>query len=125
MEQLSPQLKHQLAQFQTVQQQAQALGAQRAQMDLQLKELEKTIELLGETKEDAEVYKSSGAILVRSEKPKLMAELKEKKETLELRIKTLQKQAERFDAKLREMQEDIKKALSQTGTGGPGASGAG
>ncbi len=124
-EQLSPQLRHQLAQFQAMQQQSEALKMQRQQMELQLKEAEKTLELLGEVKDDAEIYKSSGAVLVRSEKGKITAELKERKETLELRIKTLQKQEERFDTKLKEMQEDIRKAISPAGPGGAGASGVG
>ncbi|MFQ5815155.1 MAG: prefoldin subunit beta [Candidatus Hydrothermarchaeaceae archaeon] len=123
MEQLSPQLRQQLAQFQAVQQQAQTLAVQRSQMEFQLKDLERTLELLDGTKEDAELYKSSGAILVRSEKGKLLEELKEKKDTLELRIKTLQKQEKRFEGKLKEMQEDIRKALSAAGAPGVGSAG--
>lgn len=120
---MSPQLRQQLAQFQAVQQQAQTLAVQRSQMEFQLKDLERTLELLDGTKEDAELYKSSGAILVRSEKGKLLEELKEKKDTLELRIKTLQKQEKRFEGKMKEMQEDIRKALSAAGATGVGSAG--
>ena len=115
MEQLSPQMRQQLAQMQAVQQQAQSLSMQRAQMESQLKEVESTLELLNELAEDAEIYKSSGAILVRSEKGKVSTELNEKKETLELHIKTVKKQEERFACKLKEMQEEVKKAISAAG----------
>ncbi len=115
MEQFPPQIRQQLAQLQAVQQQAQALSVQRAQMESQIKETERTIEILEGLEADAEVYKSSGAILVRSEKDKVAKELAEKKETLELHVKTVKKQEDRFAGKLKEMQEEIQKAISSTG----------
>jgi prefoldin beta subunit len=92
-------------------------------MELQLKETERTLGILEGMKEDAELYKSSGAILVRSDKASIVNELNERKETLELRIKTLKKQEERFEKKLKELQEDIRKALSAAGPTGKGAAG--
>jgi len=123
LEQFPPQIRQQLAQLQAVQQQAQALSAQRAQMESQIKETERTMEILEGLEADAEVYKSSGAILVRSEKDKVAKELVEKKETLELHIKTVKKQEDRFAGKLKEMQEEIQKAISSTGTPDLGAAG--
>jgi len=123
LEQFPPQIRQQLAQLQAVQQQAQALSVQRAQMESQIKETERTIEILEGLEADAEVYKSSGAILVRSEKDKVAKELAEKKETLELHVKTVKKQEDRFAGKLKEMQEEIQKAISSTGVPDLGAAG--
>jgi len=92
-------------------------------MESQIKETERTIEILEGLEADAEVYKSSGAILVRSEKDKVAKELAEKKETLELHVKTVKKQEDRFAGKLKEMQEEIQKAISSTGVPDLGAAG--
>jgi len=111
MEKLSPQLRHQFAQFQQVQQQAQVLMTQRQQLELLLRETERALEELGKLQEGAAVYKSVGAILVKSEREELKKSLGEQKETLDLRIKTLERQEERVVQRLREMREKIEGAL--------------
>ncbi len=111
MENLSPQLRHQFAQFQQAQQQAQILLNQRQQLELLSKETERALEELEKLSGDAVVYKSVGTILARSEKGKLQKELTEQKETLDLRVKTLERQGERTVQRLREMREKIDEAL--------------
>ena len=111
MEKLSPQLRHQLAQFQQVQQQAQVLLGQRQQLELLLRETERALEELGKLPEDAVVYKSVGTILVKSEREQLQKDLTEQKETLDLRVKTLGRQEERAIQRLREMREKLDQAL--------------
>lgn len=121
MEKISPQLRHQLAQFQQVQQQVQVLATQRQQLELLMRETEKALEELGKLPEDAGVYKTLGGIMVRSDKATLQKELSEQKETLDLRIKALQRQEERSIQRLREMREKIDKELkggAAEGTGG-------
>jgi len=111
MEELSPQLRHQLAQFQQAQQQAQALMTQRQQLELLLRETERALEELDKLQEGAPVYKSVGTILVKSEREELKKSLNEQKETLDLRIKTLGRQEERVVQRLREMREKLEVAL--------------
>lgn len=111
MEKLSPQLRHQFAQFQQVQQQAQMLMTQRQQLELLLRETERALEELGKLQEGAAIYKSVGAILVKSEREELKKSLGEQKETLDLRIKTLERQEERVVQRLREMREKFEGAL--------------
>ncbi|MEM2878372.1 MAG: prefoldin subunit beta [Candidatus Hadarchaeales archaeon] len=121
MEKISPELRHQLAQFQQVQQQAQVLATQRQQLELLLRETEKALEELGKLPDDAGVYKSVGGILIKSEKNLIQTELSEQKETLDLRIKALQKQEERSMQRLREMRDKIDRELKSNaaeGTGG-------
>ena len=111
MERLSPQLRHQLAQFQQAQQQAQVLTTQRQQLELLLRETERALEELGKLQEGATVYKSVGTILVKSEREELKKSLGEQKETLDLRIKTLERQEERVVQRLREMREKLEGSL--------------
>ena len=125
MEQLPPQLQHQLAQFQQLQQQAEAIATQRLQMELQLKEVTRALEELQRLGEDAEVYKSVGNLLVRSEKGSVEAELKDRKETLELRISTLKRQEEKVTSRLKELQAKIQDAIRSRAARTPGAGSAG
>lgn len=122
MEQIPPRIQNQLLQFQQVQQQAQAIASQRFQLELQLKEVERSLGEVNKLGDDAEIYKSVGAILLRSTTPAVKEELTEKKETLELRIKTLKKQEEKVQQRLREMQQKIRQELksAEPGIGGAG-----
>ncbi len=111
MEKLSPQLRHQFAQFQQAQQQAQALMTQKQQLELLMRETERALGELDKLQEGAAVYKSVGTILVKSEREELKKSLNEQKETLDLRIKTLGRQEERIVQRLREMREKLDEAL--------------
>ena len=111
MEKLSPQLRHQLEQFQHAQQQAQVLTAQRQQLELLLRETERALEELEKLQEGALVYKSVGPILVKADREELKRSLGEQKETLDLRIKTLGRQEERIVQRLHEMRGKLEGAL--------------
>jgi prefoldin beta subunit len=118
MERLSPQMRHQLAQFQQVQQQAQVLMSQRQQLEILLRETEKALEELQKLPEDAVVYKSIGTILAKSEKKKLEQELAEQKETLDLRMKTIARQEERTLQRFKEMREKLDQAMKEPSSTG-------
>lgn len=113
MEKLSPQLRHQLAQFQQIQQQAQVLMGQRQQLEILLHETERAMEELQKLAEDTVVYKSVGTILVKSEKKTLEENLKEQKETLDLRVKTVARQEERTLERLKEMREKLDQSINK------------
>ncbi|HIH70570.1 MAG TPA: prefoldin subunit beta, partial [Methanothermobacter thermautotrophicus] len=74
-------VQHQLAQFQQLQQQAQAISVQKQTVEMQINETQKALEELSRAADDAEVYKSSGNILIRVAKDELTEELQEKLET--------------------------------------------
>ena len=94
-------------------------------MELQLKEVTRALEEVQKLGEDAEVYKSVGNLLIKSEKGSVEAELKDRKETLELRINTLKRQEEKVTSRLKELQAKIQDAIRSRATRAPGAGGAG
>lgn len=116
MEKVSPQLRHQLAQYQQLQQQAQALISQRQQLEILLKETEKALEELQKLPNDAVVYKMVGNLLLRADKQEVEKSLAEEKETLDLRIKTVTRQQDKTIERLREMQAKLDEAIK---SGGP------
>ena len=60
-----------------------------------------------------DVYKNVGELLFKAEKPKLVEELKERKEMMDLRLKTMSKQEERIQSRFTQLQEQLKLSLGQ------------
>jgi prefoldin beta subunit len=109
---LSEEMQGKLVQFQQLQQQIQIIATQKYQIDIQITEIEKTLEELDKLKKNSEVYKSVGNLLVRHEdREGLKNELKERKETLEIRAKTLGNQEKALRDRHRGLQEELSKAL--------------
>jgi prefoldin beta subunit len=81
-------------------------------MEIQLTEAGHAIEELQSVSDDTPVYKSAAGILIRAgDRKTLIKELDEKKETMEIRLKSLKGQEEQLKKKLQEMEEDITKKL--------------
>ncbi len=107
---MSPQLQNQITQFQQVQQQLQATTSQKVQMQAQLKEMQRTVEELG--KATGTVYKTAGALLIQvDDKDSLKADLEERVETLEIRIRGLERQEQSLREKFEVLQDTINRAM--------------
>jgi prefoldin beta subunit len=110
---ITPEAQQILIDLQTFQQQMQTVLIQKESLNLQSIEIEKALEELKKaTTED--VYKAVGPILIKSTKKDLEEELGEKKETLELRLKSLQKQEDRLKERLKESQEKFEEFIKAT-----------
>ena len=120
---LPAQLRNQLQLFQQLQQQAQVIVGQRAQLEAQLKETERTLEELAKVSADAPLYRAAGALLVRAkDKAAIEADLKDAKETTEVRVTSLKRQEEKLRERLTALQKELQAALAaQQGrvAGGP------
>ncbi len=110
---LPPQVQNQLAQLQQLQQQAQAVMSQKAQIEGLIRETEAALKELEKSGDDAVIYKSVGELLFKADKAKLTEELKERKDMMELRLKTMAKQEERIQSRFTQLQEQLKVALGQ------------
>lgn len=108
---LPPQIQNQLAQLQQTQQQAQALAAQKNQVEVTLKETDLAYEELEKLDTDAVVYRTIGDLFVKSERDKTLEYLKEKKDTLDLRLQTLTRQEERIEKRFKQLQEQLQQAV--------------
>ncbi|HWQ20782.1 MAG TPA: prefoldin subunit beta [Methanotrichaceae archaeon] len=110
---LPPQIQNQLAQLQQLQQQAQAMLSQKSQIEALIRETDAAVKELEKSPDDAVVYKSVGELLFKADKPKLLEELKEKKDMMDLRLKTMSKQEERIQSRFTQLQEQLKQSLGQ------------
>ncbi len=110
---LPPQIQNQLAQLQQLQQQAQAVMTQKSQIEALTREIDAALKELEKSSDDAIIYKSVGELLFKAEKPKLIEELKERKDMMDLRLKTMAKQEERIQSRFTQLQEQLKQSLGQ------------
>jgi len=86
-----------------------AIALNRQQINLQLIEIKEALSELEKLKEGEKVYKAVGRIMVSRSKEELIRELNEKKEALEVRLSSLQKQ----EKLLKEQLEDLEKRISR------------
>ncbi|MCW8802732.1 MAG: prefoldin subunit beta [Candidatus Bathyarchaeota archaeon] len=109
---LPPQVQQRLMRLQQLQQSLQGVMAQKQQLEMQLSEVEQAKAELEKMEETAVVYKSIGALLVKSEKNTVETELSERKELLKMRVDVLAKQDERIKTQVKELQEQLQQDLS-------------
>ena len=87
------QLQDQINRLQQLRSQMQMISQQRQQVEIKLREIEEALEELNKTDAKTPIYKSVGAILIKTKgKSEIQKELKENKESMELRKSTLEKQ---------------------------------
>ena len=107
---ISPQLQNQITQFQQVQQQLQAVSAQKAQMDGQMRELVRTKEELD--KSSGTVYKNAGSLLIKvDDVDALKADIDESIEMMGVRINSLERQENSLKERYTVLQETINAAM--------------
>lgn len=112
--QLPPQAQQVLLQMQTFQQQLQNVALQKESLSVQNVEIEKALEELRKLKENEDVYKAIGPILVKSTKKDLEKDLKEKKETIDVRLKSMDKQETKLRERLKESQDKFQEFLKSS-----------
>ena len=111
MSSISPKVQNQIAMLQQMQQQMQTIGAQKAQYEMAVREAKRAIEELNDVAEDAPVFMSVGTVMMEKKREEVLNNLNNKIETLELRIKSLEKQEGMLSGKFEQLQSQIKQAL--------------
>jgi len=102
--------KNLIAQFQGYQQQLQSILMQKESMKMQNMEIERALEELKSTNQKT-AYKITGQIMVSKQVEELKKDLGETKENIDLRIKSLEKNEERLNVKLKDLQEKLKEVM--------------
>ena len=108
---LPPQLQEQLVRLQQLQQTYQVVMSQRQQLEHEQIDVDKALGELEKMSDEAIVYKSLGAILAKSSRKKLIEELTERKELLDMRIKVITRQQGRTEEQLKDLQQRVQQRL--------------
>lgn len=112
MDNIPPRVQNQIAQFQQLTQQIQMVTSQKIQLEAQVRELDRTLQELEKTAEDSEVFRNVGSLLIQvKDKAALVNELKEQKESSDVRIKTLERQDKHLRERHKSLQDQITHAL--------------
>ncbi len=99
------------------------VAQEKAVLEGSLAEVERLIEELESLGEEAEVYTLKGVVLVKSSRDKILEELKEKRESLKLKIATLKETEEKLRKDVERLTAELRKFLE--GAGGAAVGGAG
>lgn len=113
-QQIPPWLQEQVARLQQLQQNLQAIMAQKQHLEMEQLETEKALEVLKKASDSDTVFKNTGSILIKSTRQSLISELEEKKELSNTRLTVLSKQEARVKENLKESEAKIKEMLRGT-----------
>lgn len=113
-EKLPPEIQQQAIRYQQIQIQLNQLIAERSVLEQELREINRALEVLKNVPTDAEVYRAAGHLLIKISKEVAEKELNERKELIELRIKTLSRQESQLRQQLSEIQNKLSQYISTT-----------
>lgn len=117
MEQIPKEVQDKLAQFQGLQNQLQMISLQKQQFMLQSAEVDNALAELEKTSE-GKIYEAVGPLFIETNKEGSNKKLKDSKETVGARIKILEKQEQKINARLDELKTELQELLkSGEGTG--------
>ena len=108
---IPPMLQSQLAQLQQLKAQLEAVARQKMQVEALLKDSESALKELGKLDDNSVVYQNVGELMIKVGKEEVKGDLSEKKETYDLRLKTLERQEERVQKKYQQLQQQLREAL--------------
>ena len=122
---LPPELENKLLEAQRLQDQLNRIVQERVALEGEKGEIERVLKLLEEVGEN-EVYRSVGGILVKVPKEKVVNELKDRLEIINIRLEKLKKQESELRKRLEQLLREIREAQSKLQVGGElGKKGAG
>ena len=110
MAELTAEQQEMIAHFQSYQQQLQVVMMQKESLKLQEMETDKALEELNATKQES-AYKIAGGIMVSKPVAELKKELGENKETVSVRLQSLDRSEEKITNKLKELQTKLSEVL--------------
>jgi prefoldin beta subunit len=108
---LPPHIQERLLRLQQRQQTLQTVMVQKQQLEMELVEVEQALKELETLKDDTTIYKAIGSLLVKSEREKIITDLSERKDLLDMRTKVLSKQEDRLQSQIKELQTKLQQDL--------------
>lgn len=110
-------LQKEVQEYQLAQQQLQIIMNQKFQSNMQMNETKDALEELRTAAAGTDVFKSIGRILVKADLGKLKNELSDESETLDVRVKSLEKQEKKLKEKMSELEKTLLPRLQKAQQG--------
>ena len=112
-ERIPPELQTQLVKLQQLQDQLNRLLAEKNVIDTELREINKILQELSQLAAGTPVYKIVGNLLIKTDKETIQKELDDRREILELRSKTYQKQENLLRTQLEDLQKKVNELIAK------------
>jgi len=125
MAQVPPSLQDLANRYNQAQAQLQSVLLRKQQYEAELREVDKAISEIEKLPQDAKIFKSVGNFLIQQSRDAALQELKDRKELLELHVKTLAKQESMLREQLEKLKEELNKELAKLRGGQEAAKGGG
>ncbi len=113
MAQVPPSLQELVNRFNQAQAQLQAVILRKQQYEAELREVEKAVIEMEKLPQDAKIYKNVGNFLVQIARDPALQELKDRKELLELQLKTLARQESMLREQIEKLRGEINREVSR------------
>ena len=110
---ISQQMQDEINRLNQTQQQMEYVAQSKMGLENQIKEMEFALKELEKVTEGTKIYKSIGGLMIESNPADTLKELKEKKESSEMRVKSLEKQEERLKASFEERRKILQKKYNK------------
>ena len=114
---IPPDLENKLVEAQRLQEQLNRVVQERVALEGEKSEIERVLKLLEEVGEN-DVYRSVGGILVKVPKEKVVNELKDRLEIINIRLDKLRKQENELRKRLDQLLREIREAQTKLQLGG-------
>ena len=110
MQEMTDETKQMILEFQAYQQQLQSVVMQKESLKLQDLEIDKALEELQNSNQKT-AFKMTGVVMVSKPVEEIATDLKETKEAIMIRVKSIEKTEGRITDKLKDLQGKLKEAV--------------
>ncbi len=121
-ERVPPEVQQQIVKLQQLQAQLNQILMEKSVLQQELREIERALSVLKDLPPDVEIYRATGHLLIKVKKEDAEKELNERKELIELRMKTLDKQESLIRQQLAEVQSKVSQYMASMYKSAQGAS---
>ena len=108
---MPPWLQDELTRFQKIENDLQAILAQKQHLEVERAETARTLEELKKTDDGETIFKIVGAAMLKTTKPKMTADLEERQALAETRLAVIQKQMARLTKSHKEQEAKINEMI--------------
>ncbi|MGC9148628.1 MAG: prefoldin subunit beta [Sulfolobales archaeon] len=112
-ETLPPELQQYLVKLQQLRAKLNQILTEKNIVQAQLRETERALEILRNTSPDTPIYRAAGHLIVKVSKEEAERDLNDKKDILELRLKSLEKQETSLNTEIKGVESKINEILGR------------
>lgn len=112
-ERLPPEVQQHVVKLQQLQSQLSQILSEKNVVEGELREINRALDILKDLEPGTPIFKSVGHLLVKVSKENVEKELNDRKEILELRLKSLEKQEQLLRNQLNEVQSKVNEYLAK------------